>query len=315
MFPHHEHLTLYIVLLVLAFTNDVCVSLTSNLPRYSSYSQVASVMSSTTTTQLIASRYLFASSRGRDDLEDSPERATPLSLSAADLARLQSAQARQSVIPIMILDSMLPKQKLTFQSNDPKFRRLIEYCLRTNSDLGMLGVNPQTRRPLCRGVTVKLLKDYDMTNDSILVTMIGNERIEVQGEPWLDESKSFYLANIESVDGSDEPMTRAQEDSAQEWYNKVPHMVQEWQQWVIQSGSTDRRGLHSRMTSLGPMPTDRTERALWAAAVINPLPALGVCLEIRPAVLACNNDAERLTLVGQAIQSSMDHLSGKKRLF
>ena len=61
--------------------------------------------------------------------------------------------------------------------------------------------------------------------------------------------------------------------------------------------------------------TKIVSRSIWVAALINPLPALGVCLEVRPAMLACKNDFDRMTLATISIQSSIDHLSGKRRLF
>jgi hypothetical protein len=63
------------------------------------------------------------------------------------------------------------------------------------------------------------------------------------------------------------------------------------------------------------MPEDVGERAIWLASLLNPLPPLGVCLEIRPAMLACRNDFDRIQLATSAVQSSIDHLSGKRKLF
>jgi hypothetical protein len=73
--------------------------------------------------------------------------------------------------------------------------------------------------------------------------------------------------------------------------------------------------MEAYVDDLGPMPKNPTDRAFWVAALINPLPALGVCLEIRPAMLSCSNDLDRMILASQALQSSIDHLSGKNRLF
>jgi hypothetical protein len=49
------------------------------------------------------------------------------------------------------------------------------------------------------------------------------------------------------------------------------------------------------LADLGPMPSvgDPEERALWVAALINPLPGLGVAYEIRPAMLATNSASQR----------------------
>lgn len=63
------------------------------------------------------------------------------------------------------------------------------------------------------------------------------------------------------------------------------------------------------------MPDELGDRAIWVASLVNPLPALGVCLEVRPAMLACKNDYDRIMLATAAIQASIDHMTGKKKLF
>jgi len=69
------------------------------------------------------------------------------------------------------------------------------------------------------------------------------------------------------------------------------------------------------LKELGPMPDTPTDRAIWVAALLNPLPSLKVCLEIRPAMLACKNDYDRIHLAMAALQSSTDHMKGKNKLF
>ena len=220
-------------------------------------------------------------------------------------------------MPIMILDALLPRQRLTFQSADPKFRRLVQYCLEQETEMGMIGLNPHTTRPLCRGVTLKVNDDsIERVNDNtIQLSVRGERRMEVQGEPWLDDTKSFYLADVEIVEGLEEEMSEQENREAIRLSETLPALVKEWRQWVLATRATDQTGMDARLEVLGSMPDDLTERALWVAAAINPLPALGVCLEIRPAMLACTNDYDRMVLVCQAVQSSIDHLSGKRRLF
>jgi hypothetical protein len=252
--------------------------------------------------------------------DDSPEAAEPLPLTQSDLQRLLDLKSRNLQMPIMILDAMLPLQRLTFQSSDPKFNRLVSYCLEEapDSEIGMLGINPHTGRPLCHGVTLKVTEENIHHGlGSITMTVTAEKRMEVQGEPWLDDSESFYLADIEIVEGREESMSQDQRKDAQRLSETIPGLVEEWVQCVIKAQATDAAGMESRMADLGPMPGqyDMTARALWAAALVNPLPSLGVCLEIRPAMLSCVNDYDRMVLVCQALSSSMDHLSGKIRLF
>ena len=65
------------------------------------------------------------------------------------------------------------------------------------------------------------------------------------------------------------------------------------------------------------MPDNISERAIWVGILLNPVRGYTkrVCLEIRPAMLACASDLELITLSCVALQSSIDHLSGKKLLF
>jgi len=259
-------------------------------------------------------------------------------LALEDRQRLERLRNSQLTIPIMILDSLLPKQKLTWQSTDPKFRRLIEYCLSDDNDdnnnnnsaenqhvLGMVGLNPHTGRPLCHGVTasvtndtVRIIDNIDGKKNALIhMTVTGGERMQVQGEPWLDDSKCFYLANVEITEHRQEILSSQQKQDTLALSETLSTLMPEWYHWVIASHATDPAGFQLRMDDLGKMPdvSDLTDRALWVAAVINPLPALGVCLEIRPAMLSCQNDYDRMVLAVQAVQSSIDQMSGKRRLF
>ena len=95
-----------------------------------------------------ASSLLYASSR-RDDLEFLP-------LTESDLSRLAQMRDRHVTIPIMILDAMLPGQCLEFGSADPKFQRLLQHVLSDeHGEIGMIGLNPHTGRPLNLGVRTK----------------------------------------------------------------------------------------------------------------------------------------------------------------
>jgi len=227
-------------------------------------------------------------------------------------------------MPILILDAVLPGQPLEFGSGDPKFLKLLQHIGDTRdkedgvSEIGMIGLNPHTGRPLNMGVTLPIVegvvRSYPGSN---LVTLMarGARRFEVLGEPWEDDTESFYLANVEIVDDREELMTQEQNDEARILSEKISELVETWLMSVVQAGKSDTEGMESRMRGIGPMPDDTGKRAIWVASLINPLPPLGVCLEIRPAMLACHNDLERVTLASMAIQSSIDHLTGKRRLF
>jgi hypothetical protein len=281
--------------------------------------------------------------------EDSADLAEPLPLSVNDRRRLQRLESRRMVVPIMILDAMLPRQTLRFASDDPKFRDMVDYCLkhqhqrkeevgerdeqdddneesdydaRLHSGLvGMIGLNPHTGRPISRGVSVPVTRETvsidEDSNENVVITLkaTGHRRMEVQGKPWLHESGSFYLADVELVDDRTELLTDEQRAQVKELSKTLPKKLREWVECVIEAGATDQAGMEAYVRDLGPMPKNPTDRAFWVAALVNPLPSLRVCLEIRPAMLSCSNDLERMVLACQALQSSIDHLSGKRRLY
>ena len=58
---------------------------------------------------------LASSTLLRDTEEDSFGSATPLTLTSSDLARLTELKSRHYTIPILIMDSMLPGQSISFE--------------------------------------------------------------------------------------------------------------------------------------------------------------------------------------------------------
>jgi ATP-dependent protease La (LON) substrate-binding domain len=237
-------------------------------------------------------------------------------LTTDDLTRLQKLRERHTTIPIMILDAMLPGQVLEFGSNDPKFKRMLDHVVQMDDEtFGMIGFNPHTGKPLTIGVTLQI-QQVKQTNGIWLVSVKGDRRLEVQCEPWLDDTNSFYIAHVELVDTREEvSLDNEQIKHAERMYRDIPKLVSQWMERVFESGKTDREGMARRLKDIGEMPQQLRDRAIWTAALLNPLPALGVCFEIRPAMLACKNDYDRINLAWAGLHSSIDHLSGKKWLF
>jgi hypothetical protein len=145
-----------------------------------------------------------------------------------------------------------------------------------------------TKRDITFGIT--------RHSERIMATAFkGQRRFLIVGEPWMDSTQSFYLANVEIVDNRFEIM---------------PHNLEEQAYGLAKPADMSKR-----MKEIGPMPESLQERANWIGALVNPIRPLGVCVEIRPAMLACRNDHDRLVLASTALRSSIDHLSGKRKLF
>mmetsp|Transcript_79672 Transcript_79672/g.221703 ORF Transcript_79672/g.221703 Transcript_79672/m.221703 type:complete len:440 (-) Transcript_79672:7-1326(-) len=76
------------------------------------------------------------------------------------------------------------------------------------------------------------------------------------------------------------------------------------------------RLVDSVLDDLGPMPPSYapTALALWAAALVNPLPPLGVSPEMRAAVLEAPTSIRRLEMVRNGVRRSVLNLEGKMPL-
>jgi hypothetical protein len=85
-----------------------------------------------------------------------------LPFSSSDMTRLSQMRDRHTAIPIVILDSMLPGQSLEIGSADPKFQKLIQHVFDSpEREIGMIGLNPHTGRPLNLGVRLLSILMYD----------------------------------------------------------------------------------------------------------------------------------------------------------
>lgn len=67
---------------------------------------------------------------------------------------------------------------------------------------------------------------------------------------------------------------------------------------------------------LGPMPppSKPTSMAIWGAALINPLPALGVSTEIRGAILHVDGAEAKLSVLERGLVKSINNLNGSQPL-
>lgn len=239
----------------------------------------------------------------------------------------------------MVLDAMLPRQVLSFSTSDPAFILMAEDCKNSGDSgglatIGMLGIDPQTRGMLRHGTEVEVRK-ADVQGGVVEVELVGKRRFILVGEPWEQEEKHYYASRVEWIRDEDEAISA--DDDSQEISDKLKDLVgdADWEanckaakeleplveQWksLVVDGKRERQPNQIEMIlkDLGPMPPAERpmDRSLWVAALINPLPALGVALEIRPAVLQAPSTAAALNAALAGIKSSISHLDGTKPLW
>lgn len=262
---------------------------------------------------LHSSMLFYKNFRGDDD------DAQFLPLNDSDIRKIRDMKERHITIPIIILDAILPGQCMNFKSTDPKFGKLLEHVLQQSSgEIGIIGFNPYTGKPLNMGSTVRVSKS-DIVTDSfdpnlLAISVQAKRRFEVQGEPELDKTNSFYLADVEIIDHKVQDISKEEKLKANKISMTIPELVEEWTEWLMKSGKMDSLGIEKIMKTIGPLPEKVCDRAIWVVSLLTPLPSLKVCPDVRPALLACKNDYERMILAATAIQSSIDHLSGKRKI-
>lgn len=231
---------------------------------------------------------------------------------------------RKQSLPIIIIETaILPNQTLEITSSDPKLKSLIEYVLQstTSDEIGIIGLNPHNQSPLNIGVTVKVTKENVTGTGAgagISLQITGQRRFEIEEQPYLHDSGSFYMAHVEIVEDREEIMSMEQRLEAEKLSRKLPSLFQKWKELVYSQSTSVKRQVADIMETIGPMPGNDHigKRALWVGSLVNPhpLPEMKLCSEIRPALLSCKNNHERIHLAVLSLQYSIDYLSDKKRI-
>jgi hypothetical protein len=91
------------------------------------------------------------------------------------------------------------------------------------------------------------------------------------------------------------------------------------ERWVELARQNERHPgqINALLQQLGKIPPEHepTERALWIGALINPLPGMGVAMEIRPALLLSKSAEERVQIALDGILKSIRHMDGTSRMW
>ena len=229
--------------------------------------------------------------------DDAIDASSPDAFMAGLMNRVDELKARQLELPIVVLDATLPNQRLAISTSDQAFREMIEWCGvkaveeagdeqfddQRHGKFGIVGVDRQTGNAFPFGVEAIILK-ASVASETCSVELKGGRRFmvdETQDEAPVGAVQPRKVTLAPELDDDDEAAAVA---AAQ----RLPALVEQWEKLVVDGGH-ERQPDHLGLVRghLGPMPEpDRpTELALWVGAYVNPLPALGVALEIRPLLL------------------------------
>jgi len=225
----------------------------------------------TTTPRILSGRSVH---KNDDDTEPPPT--TSASLSRDDQQLLQDFKfnnhRRYKVIPIVLLDALLPGQQLFFTTSDPKFETMLQYLSQSEKDfentrraeteriqfvseVGVIGFNPLSSipsDPIQVGVTSILSSKrssmppfhnkggggvqwgINANNERVIATSFkGRQMFKLVGNPWLDPTGSFWLAHVEMIDRRFEILPQQYEAETQRLFVELPGLIEQWLTLVI----------------------------------------------------------------------------------
>jgi Lon protease-like protein len=255
-------------------------------------------------------------------------------------SRVAEVQDRDNKMPLVVLDSMLPRQVLKIQVNNPLLMELVRDCLQNeNPFFGMLGLarlRSGEQVHLKSGVEVKIGNPEfvvsDETSSGIRVELRAGRRFTIQGEVdnagggWTEARVKF----LESKEEEEEEITKGKDrfsvaraiSMAKEFTSPNLNMKDNKSlidTWIDLAKENERAPgqIDELLEQLGEIPPveEPSELAFWVGALINPLPALGVALEVRPALLTAKKAEQRVQVALDGILRSIKHMDGSAPLW
>lgn len=269
-------------------------------------------------------------------------------------SRLEEVRERDETLPLVVLDSMLPRQVLEIQVRNALMMELVRDCVaREKPYIGMLGIARLASGEqihLTRGVEVEILEDRLQLlpeGQGLRMALKATERrFQIQDGPDSVRTvgggdRGYTEAKVQFLDSAreeeDEAKTGNANDDGDSEANddrmSVARAVVRAEELTMPNGSMpDNASLVDRwielarekerspgqidgiLEDLGAIPpADRpSERAFWVGALINPLPAMGVALEIRPALLMATKAEQRVEVALQGILRSIRYMDGSQ---
>eukprot|EP00536_Pseudo-nitzschia_multiseries_P017913 jgi/Psemu1/264589/estExt_Genewise1Plus.C_19290002 len=270
--------------------------------------------------------------------------------------RLKEVQERESKLPLVVLDSMLPRQVLELQVNNDLLIKLVRDCLEREAPFfGMLGIarlaNGQQIH-LNRGVEVEILEErlkFLPEGQGVKLALKATGRrfeIEKGGIESVGGEDGYTVARVRFLDSAREEEEEVQKavrkddenyNADTEEYDRMSvaraimkakeftspngnmaNNVSLVDRWIELARERERSAgqIDGILEDLGKIPpSDQpSERAFWIGALINPIPAMGVSLEIRPALLTARKAEQRVEVALNGIMRSIMYMEGSARL-
>ena len=263
--------------------------------------------------------------------------------------RVEEVADRTDVMPLLVLDSLLPRQVLGLAVRNPGLLRLLRERIRSEvPTVGVMGT-ARVAGPAGGGVVylrrgVEAIVDVQEAEGGgegdgaaakegvVRIELRAGRRFEIEGDVMEVEGEGWTEARVRFLDSTDEEEQEGS-DALAAAISKAGRLTAptSWDgsasgrplsaidRWIELATERERTPgqIEELVRGLGPVPpADRpTERALYVGALINPLPAMGVAVEIRPALLTAEGAERRVDIALEGILGSIRHMDGSARLW
>ena len=279
----------------------------------------------------------------------------------------------RTILPLFVLDCILPGQKMLLHVFEIRYRLLVQRSLADNRRFGMVGCVSSSSSPLVDesshstdtlgntygssasppsstsrvfrsgliadvGTEVEIVSCNELPDGRFRVVVEGRSIFRIVDRRLVD---GYWEGSVEKARIDDMPHggTRnssrtssnsdgdeAEEEDELESENEADRpddendsitalgldIIRRYQEWegLVRSNAWERYPNHMEEVRniVGPIPEPDKQPgqlSIWVAAVINPIPPLGVSKEIRLAVLSATNTMHRLRIVSNALDESL----------
>jgi len=270
------------------------------------------------------------------DNDEKEDEGTHMDFMASLNKRISEVKDRDTKKALVVLDAMLPRQVLKIQVKNALLTELIRTQLYERQDptfgmLGMAMLRSGQKINLTTGVEVEILNGEFVDDDSVSLVLRGERRFKIVDEVENTE-QGWTEARVEYLDSEAQEAEELQGDDklalaraimkARELSSpnaSVKNNLSLIDRWIELARERERElgQIDQLLEDLGNVPgeDEPTERALWVGALINPLPAMGVATEIRPALLTAETAEEKVNIAFDGILKSIRHMDGTQPMW
>jgi hypothetical protein len=231
-------------------------------------------------------------------------------------SRIEQLRSGEAAVRVFDFDAMVPGQRLALPCPS-SFADICRDVALSAQIMCMVGRHRLDLHTHGVEVTVESVSEKGSDGDAMVILQARRfcqvlDVGEDQGSRWVGRTARARWVDLDGDGGDgDAPSAGGAGSPVLELSAALEPLVEQWIALVRSTGRERAPGhLQGVLSDLGPMPAlfRPDARALWVVGLINPLPALGVALEVRPAALMAATAEERLKVAEFGIRDSIKRM-------